>query len=80
MADRSRQYWFRAKRYGYGWSYPLTWQGWVAFFLFFSVLFVAAAAGPSLAATAILFIDITALLAVSFKYGEPAKWRWGKKK
>jgi hypothetical protein len=23
------RYWFAAKRYGYGWSRPLTWQGWV---------------------------------------------------
>lgn len=22
------QYWFRAKRYGWGWGLPLCWQGW----------------------------------------------------
>jgi hypothetical protein len=25
-------YWFKAKRYGYGWGLPCSWQGW-AFFL-----------------------------------------------
>ena len=24
------QYWFVAKKYGYGWGLPLVWQGWVA--------------------------------------------------
>jgi hypothetical protein len=23
------KYWFPAKRYGYGWSVPTTWQGWL---------------------------------------------------
>ena len=22
-------YWYRSKRYGWGWDLPLTWQGWV---------------------------------------------------
>ena len=25
-------YWFPAKRYGYGWGLPHTWQGWIVFF------------------------------------------------
>ena len=28
MADIPN-YWFPAKRHGWGWSYPRTWQGWV---------------------------------------------------
>jgi hypothetical protein len=26
-----QRYWFPAKRYGWGWGFPLTWQGWIAF-------------------------------------------------
>ena len=26
-----RKYWFPAKRYGYGWGLPGTWQGWLVF-------------------------------------------------
>lgn len=36
--------WFAAKRYGYGSSLPIAWQGWVLFVAFI-VLFVAAAGG-----------------------------------
>ena len=33
------QYWFPAKRYGWGWGFPMTWQGWVAFAGFLILLF-----------------------------------------
>jgi hypothetical protein len=26
---RTTNYWFPAKRYGWGWGFPVTWQGWV---------------------------------------------------
>jgi hypothetical protein len=29
MAEDERKYWFRAKRYDWGWGLPGTWQGWV---------------------------------------------------
>ena len=29
MKDESKPYWFRAKRYGWGWGLPLRWQGWL---------------------------------------------------
>jgi hypothetical protein len=25
----TKNYWFRAQRYGWGWGLPLTWQGWI---------------------------------------------------
>jgi len=31
MNDGDNNYWFRAKRYGWGWGLPITWQGWVVF-------------------------------------------------
>lgn len=41
MADRSSAAWFAAKRYGYGASLPIRWQGWAATLLFVA-LFIAA--------------------------------------
>ena len=29
MNSNRPAYWFRAKRYGWGWGLPLAWQGWV---------------------------------------------------
>jgi len=27
--ESQRKYWFPAKRYGWGWGIPSTWQGWL---------------------------------------------------
>ena len=32
------KYWFRAKRYGWGWGLPLCWQGWVVMGVWLAVL------------------------------------------
>jgi hypothetical protein len=37
--EQSPRYWFAAKRYGYGWGLPLTWQGWLVYAGWFAVLF-----------------------------------------
>ncbi len=37
-----RRYWFRAKRYGWGWGLPCSWQGWVFFLIWLAALWVAA--------------------------------------
>jgi hypothetical protein len=80
----NKKYWFKAKTYGYGW-YPATWQGWLILLTYLIVLmslmyifeidiekylvfyFIA------------VFILTGLLIYISYKKGEPAKWRWGKK-
>ncbi|MEW6437981.1 MAG: hypothetical protein AB1508_12530 [Pseudomonadota bacterium] len=32
------RYWFRAKRYGWGWGLPLVWEGWLVLLLFVALL------------------------------------------
>jgi hypothetical protein len=32
------EYWFPAKRYGWGWGLPQTWQGWLVLAVFFGLL------------------------------------------
>ncbi len=82
-----KQLWFKAKRYGYGW-YPSTAQGW----LFILVVLLL---GSSLmlcvgmtsendteaikTALPLLLVLVLVTIWVSHKYGEEAKWRWGKK-
>ena len=29
--ETQRKYWFPAKKYGWGWSFPTCWQGWAVF-------------------------------------------------
>jgi len=74
-------YWFRAKRYGWGWGLPLKWQGWAvvgAFLLLLgggSVLF-SPVTSPTLYAAYVTVLSAL-LVGVCYAKGEPAKWRWG---
>ena len=73
-------YWFRAKRYGYGWGFPVTWQGWLVMAVFLMVLL---GAGKLLmpqhagAFLAVALLASTGLIAVCYAKGEPTRWRWG---
>jgi hypothetical protein len=79
--DESR-YWFPAKRYGWGWGPPSTWQGWLCLSVYLVVMapgiivlgMLNTALGLVFAVTA-----TAAFLSVVWKTGEPPKWRWGKK-
>ena len=31
-----KEYWFPAKKYGWGWGLPSTWQGWVVYCVYFA--------------------------------------------
>jgi hypothetical protein len=78
---REPRYWFRAKRYGWGWGLPVTWEGW-AVLVSFTVLLVLGSVlfSPAKSPTRFaLFAGATslALLAVCYLKGEPPKWRWG---
>jgi hypothetical protein len=79
-------YWFRAKRFGYGWT-PASWQGWTllavwaAGFTALVIAVVAAAAASNAVAFGILllasFAWTLALVWISYRHGEPPRWRWG---
>lgn len=74
-------YWFKAKNYGYGWSYPITKEGWIVWVIYF--LSIILLITFILKKQIILFFTLFAILSVLFimihyKKGEPTKWRWGK--
>jgi len=75
-------YWFAAKRYGYGWGWPVTWQGWV-FLLVWSAVTILATTATALydmaLGFAITIAMVVLLVIVCYKKGEPARWRWGDK-
>ena len=72
--------WFPAKRYGYGWGFPIRWQGWVVFVLYFGVVI---AAGVAFARTrpgvflGCMAVSTALLVAVCSRKGVAPKWRWG---
>jgi hypothetical protein len=74
-------YWFPAKRYGWGWGLPLTWQGWVVLAVFFALVLTGGFLFPPRKALAayISFVVVLAalLVGVCWLTGEPPRWRWG---
>ncbi len=78
-----RQYWFPAKRHGWGWGLPTMWQGWLVLVIFFLLVIVGALAilpgyghGIFFAYIALL---VGLLMVVCWLSGEPPRWRWGGK-
>jgi hypothetical protein len=75
-------YWFLSKRYGYGWGLPATWQGWAVLGGYGAVVLAPLTLGGdrgtrvSLAAFA---VATPALVWISYRKGEPPRWRWGAK-
>jgi hypothetical protein len=73
-------YWFRAKRYGWGWGLPASPAGWV-FFLSWLVMLIAGLAWlrrfNGLLAALFLGLMTALLLVVCYMKGEPPAWRWG---
>ncbi|SDH34938.1 hypothetical protein [Paraburkholderia phenazinium] len=78
----THEYWFPAKRYGWGWGFPVRWQGWAALIGYFLLLGVVALCFPpglhSLAFALLVALLSLALVAVCWMKGEPPRWRWGK--
>jgi hypothetical protein len=78
----THEYWFPAKRYGWGWGFPVRWQGWVTLLVYIVLLGVVIArfqpAGHPLAFALLVALLTAALLAVCWLKGEPPRWRWGK--
>lgn len=78
--DEPRQYWFRAKQYGWGWGLPSSAAGWAFFLVWFAVLAAGVAWLKSyhrLAAVAFLALMTAVLVLVCYEKGEPPSWRWG---
>jgi hypothetical protein len=74
------QYWFPAKRYGWGWGPPTMWQGWVVLVVWFAAIVVATFLLLPRHLVAFLSFDlimVVLLLLICYSKGERPGWRWG---
>jgi hypothetical protein len=73
------RYWFRAKRYGWGWGLPVAWQGWLILAAFFALLLAGTVAIlPFYGRGAFVIYSlalVAALLVVLRLKGEPQRGR-----
>ena len=82
MQQSPVHYWFPAKRYGWGWGLPSSWQGWAVLAGFVALLLACAfvfppSSRPLAFAAAVCALSVV-LVAICFAKGEPPAWRWGK--
>ena len=77
-----RRPWFRAKKYGWGWSWPLTWQGWLVLGIYCALVVAGALRfadthDPALGIEGLLLTLL--LVAICWITGERPRGRWGDK-
>jgi drug/metabolite transporter (DMT)-like permease len=75
------EYWFPAKRYGWGWGPPRRWQGWLVLAGYFAVIILATFLRTPdrhpLAFFAVTIVSTAIFIAICYAKGEPPRWRWG---
>ena len=73
------RYWFPAKRYGWGWGLPSTWEGWAVFGVYALVFAggLVVERDRPVGSVLVVLVDSAALVAVCWWKGEPPGWRWG---
>jgi hypothetical protein len=81
--DENDDIWFPAKRYGWGWGPPNTWQGWAVIAVYGLCMAVNAVhflGRGDTASFVIATVVLTAfLILICWAKGEKPEWRWGGK-
>lgn len=87
--NKDKNYWFKRRRYGYGWV-PVTWQGWTVLAVWLAgviaaTIWVSDIPKNTFQAEVVYFLlfvgaSTAVLVFLSYKKGPSPKWRWGKSK
>ena len=80
MRYEPRDIWFPAKRYGWGWGFPIAWQGWLVYLVFITLV-IAGSIWYVRTLSPLFFVYLAVisagLIAICWWKGEPPRWRWG---
>jgi hypothetical protein len=75
------RYWFPAKRYGWGWGFPSSWQGWIVLFIYVTLVLggipLVRPSERTAAYVAYVSVLTAILIAICWLKGEPPRWHWG---
>jgi len=85
MEKDKKKIWFPAKKYGFGWGFPITWQGWTVLLSYILLILVGSRSVTGSTSKVGFFIVyvvfLTAVLIfICWKKCEKTGWRWGNKK
>jgi len=82
-APSSARYWFPAKRHGWGWGLPATWQGWAVIAVLFVVLVMGELTLPPFPPHPALAVHLVyaaivmwSFIGICYLKGEPPRRRW----
>lgn len=89
LQDNPKNYWFKARLYGWGWA-PAKWQGWVVILMYLAFVFWEANKLQGLEQAqqeelpvgyfVKILIATSILIAIAYQKGEKPRWQWGSKK
>jgi hypothetical protein len=81
-SSSNRTYWFRAKRVGWGWGAPSSWQGWVALIAYVALVLagipIVQATRGNLAYAGYVVVCTATFAVLCWLRGEPAGRRWNR--
>lgn len=81
--SNDKKFWFPAKKYGWGWGFPVVWQGWVTLSVYIlSIIILSLKFKPSQSPLGFILSIIMATLffiSICLIKGERPEWRWGDK-
>jgi hypothetical protein len=77
---RRDEYWFEAKRYGIGWTLPVTWQGWlvVLAYIALSAVGLVGLSGSAYRLPYLIAITVLLIVVIAWKGERPLRWRRGR--
>lgn len=85
LKDNPKEYWFKRKIYGWGWT-PAKWQGWLVIgifiiFILWNGFSLESETQPSESELVWFFvrliIAVAILILICYKKGEKPRWQWG---
>ncbi len=79
MEDNSQEkIWFYAKRYGFGWGMPASWEGWIVLITYMAILIGGVFVIPMMYYAIAAVCATLMLFLILFWKGEKLQWRFGK--
>ncbi len=84
MEKNDKKFWFPAMKYGVGWGFPVTWQGWAVLLAYIALMIIGGLfikKSPFLIVPFVIYVFILSglLLYICWRKGEKPDIHWDRK-